>query len=143
MSTKTQGVWSALEFRLSERDDFGQLRGIIAKQFKKCEPLVPWFELIDKHRNFTDQYEDIIRVPKDPNVYINFTKLYTLGEQLLTLEGYQKLIASVQLNLVSKNRRAEQFISNIQNYLRHLPTFTEETLWKFSLQCEPIIVLYQ
>jgi len=137
MSTKTQELWSALEFRLSERDDFGQLRGIIARQFKKCEPLVPWFELIDKHRNFTDQYDDIIRVPKDHNLYINFTKLYTLGEQLLTLEGYQKVIASVQLNLVSKKPRAEQFVSTIQNYLRHLPTFSEETLWKFSLQCEP------
>jgi len=136
MSQKTQNLWTALEYRLSESNDFGQLRATIAKQFAKCEPVVPWFELIDKHRNFTEQYEDFVRVPKDSNIYVNFTKLYTLGEQLLTLEGYQKLLGSVQLNIVALDPRINQFLSNVQNFLRHLPTFSEETLWKFSLQCE-------
>jgi len=137
MSQKYKDLWSALEFRLSERDDFGQLRGIIFKKSSKIEPLVPWFELVDKHRNYTDQYDDIIKVPKDPNIFINFIKLHSLGEQLLALEGYQKLIGTVELNVVPTELKSQQALSNIQNFLGHLPTFTEEVLWRFSNQCEP------
>eukprot|EP01125_Pyxidicula_operculata_P008816 TRINITY_DN2925_c0_g2_i3.p1 TRINITY_DN2925_c0_g2~~TRINITY_DN2925_c0_g2_i3.p1 ORF type:complete len:515 (+),score=103.27 TRINITY_DN2925_c0_g2_i3:256-1800(+) len=153
-------VWAALEEKLSEAQNFGRLRKAIQKQLQNSEPTVPWFELINKLRNWADQYDDFISVPGSTSsasatttttsgsvvstprktMYnivttgplINFSKLTLLGDQLTTFEKYKKNLEKVDLSMDGSKTDAI-----VRSYLEHLPTYDDDVLWKFSHQCEP------
>lgn len=85
---------------------------------------------------------------------LNFSKMYLLGEQIFSFEQFQKLIEKIDLeNLDGGDSGAKNIVGGgdgggvgannvdfmIRSYLEHLPTYSDEVLWKFSLQCEPAV----
>lgn len=98
------------------------------------EPLVPWFELINKLRNWADNYNDYITANSSAgNSLLNFGKMYLIGEQMQSFDRYQKANEAVDLSLDESNATD----SAIHAFLEHLPTFPDDVLWKLSTQCEP------
>jgi len=82
-------------------------------------------------------------IPTDPthttstSPIINFSKVHLIGEQIFSFEQYKNLNEKIDLNFTensdNRNSNTDQMI---RSYLEHLPTYSEEVLWKFSLQCE-------
>lgn len=134
---KERELWAALASKLSEAQNFGQLRKAMERQAERGEPLVPWFELINKLRNWADNYNDYItqtsafgaRAGEQP--LLNFGKMYIIGEQMLAFDRYQRVNESVYLDDVEGPGAA------VRSYLQHLPTFADDVLWRLSTQCEP------
>jgi len=126
-------IWNSLEVKLSEEHNFGGVRAAARKKLQSGEPLVPWFELINKSRNSTSEYEDYLPTlsPSDPKL-LNFSKIYLLGEQILNFEKYKKSMEIVDLYYDEDNK----IDSVIRSYLEHLPTYSDEVLWKMSCRCE-------
>jgi len=125
---KEQEIYHSLEKKLDGGSLFFQLRQAISNNLTSGEPTVPWFELINKLRNQADQYPDYV----DPeNHFVNFSKMQLLGEQILTFQKQQAMLSTVSLyhdeNVIDKT---------IRSYLEHLPTFSDDVLWRFSCRCE-------
>uniref|UniRef100_A0A6B2L1S2 Ras-GEF domain-containing protein n=1 Tax=Arcella intermedia TaxID=1963864 RepID=A0A6B2L1S2_9EUKA len=125
-------LWAVLEEKLSEKNNFGRLRKVTKKKMLSGEPVVPWFELVNKARNSSAEYDDYISTSTDPKI-INFSKVYILGEQILNFEKYKKNLEKVDLFYESNNKTDQ----NIRTYLEHLPTYPDDVLWKMSSICEP------
>lgn len=131
---KIAELWSALQAKLSEAQNFGQLRKTMERQAACGEPLVPWFELINKLRNWADNYNDYITANNTAgNSLLNFGKMYLIGEQMQAFDRYQKANEAVDLSYDESNATD----SAIRAFLEHLPTFPDDVLWKLSTQCEP------
>lgn len=75
---KVSDMWNALSEKLSEAQNFGQLRKAMDKQADRGEPLIPWFELLNKLRNWADNYNDYItqQSTKSKTPLLNFGKMY-------------------------------------------------------------------
>jgi len=127
-------IWNALEVKLSEENNFGRVRKAIKRKIQCGEPVVPWFELLNKSRNSAAEYDDTIPTlsPNDPQL-INFAKVHLIGEQIIIFEKYKKSIEAVDLSHDDENK----IDSMVRTYLEHLPTYPDEVLWKMSCRCEP------
>jgi len=163
---------NSLEEKLSEENNFGKLRKVVKKLVANREPVVPWFELVNKLRNWAHQYEDYVPTslpgtassvsplqqpqqslqqqsqslqsssttpsdlpsPSSNSPLLNFAKMYILGDQMLTFQNYKLNIEQVELFPIYESQTEQM----IRSYLEHLPVFSDEVLWKLSLQCEPI-----
>lgn len=140
---KERELWAALASKLSEAQNFGQLRKALERQAERGEPLVPWFELINKLRNWADNYNDYItqtsafsaRAGDAP--LLNFGKMYIIGEQMLAFDRYQRVNEAVFLGNPSSAQDERSGEAAIRSYLEHLPTFSDDVLWRLSTQCEP------
>jgi len=132
-------LWNALEVKLSEEHNFGGLRKAMKKKLQVGEPMVPWFELINKARNSYTEYNDFLPSlpstdPIDPDLnLLNFSKMYLTGELVLTFEKYKQSIEMVDLY----HDEANKIGTILRTYLEHLPTYPDEILWKMSCRCEP------
>jgi len=124
-------IWNALELKLSEERNFGRIRKVIKCKVQNGEPVVPWFELINKLRNYASQIDDYL--PSKTLKLINFRKIYSVGEQIISFENYKKNLQNVDL-IFSESNKIDKII---QTYLEHLPTFTDDVLWRMSCKCEP------
>jgi hypothetical protein len=127
-------IWNSLESNFSEENNFGGVRKATKKKLNNKEPVVPWFELINKARNSVSEYADYLpsALPTDPPL-LNFSKIHLMGEQILTFENYKRAIENVDLYHEEDNK----LDSMIRTYLEHLPTYPDEVLWKMSCRCEP------
>jgi len=96
-------------------------------------PVVPWFELINKARNSASEYDDHLPAltPTDAKL-LNFSKMHLFGEQIVTFEKYKRAIEVVDLY----HEEESKIDSVIRSYLEHLPTYSDEVLWKMSCRCE-------
>jgi len=127
-------IWNALEVKLSEERNFGRIRKVIKSKVQNGEPVVPWFELINKLRNWASQHDDYLQQSsKHGPKLLNFGKIYSVGEQIITFENYKKLLENVDLFYSESNKTDKM----IQTYLEHLPTYPDDILWKMSVKCEP------
>jgi len=226
-------IWLSFEEKLSEANNFGKLRKLVKRLLADEEPVVPWFELINKLRNITHNYDNYLQPPssskipsqksigtlpglppsqkstgtlpglpstpkqptgnmfpvtptqkqqlpvftltpqssvppplsdslsnsrssdnlsasssKTPKIQtlrnlpatlssstspLNFTKMYLLGEQILTFRNYKRNNEKVEL-FPADESPTDQLV---RSFLEHLPVFSDEILWKLSLLCEP------
>ena len=65
---------------------------------------------------------------------MNFSKLKLLGEQILEFERYKN--NNRRVNLYPEEKY--DIDATIREWLEHLPTYPDNLLWNFSLQCEPM-----
>jgi hypothetical protein len=66
--------------------------------------------------------------------YINFSKVTLLGQQILDFVEYQANLSVVVLHDPEMKNKVDHVI---RTFLKHLPGYDDETLWKLSLTCEP------
>jgi len=127
---REQEIYHSLEQKLVGAGMFSQLRQAISKKFEEGDPVVPWFELINRLRLQACESPDYVDAEKR---YINFAKIQLLGEQVLHLIKQQALISTIAL-FHDEDNKIDKII---RSYLEHLPTFSDEVLWRFSCRCEP------
>jgi len=133
---KTQEIWQTLQTKLSEAQNFGMLRKTIEREVARGEPVLPWFELLVKLRNWADNYSDYITqhaAPKEKAAppLLNFGKMYIVGEQLLAFDRYQRALERVDVSAEGGGSDGAA-----RTYLEHLPCFQDDVLWKYSTLCE-------
>lgn len=130
---QTAEIWSLLEKKLSEENNFGAVRKAAKNKLSNNEPVVPWFELINKARNSACEYGDYLPTssPTDQPL-LNFSKIKVIGEQIMSFEKFKQSIENVDLYHEDDNK----VDSIIRTYLEHLPTYPDEVLWKMSCRCE-------
>jgi len=134
LPSQTHQILSSLSEKLSERGNFALLRKVMDKQIQAKEPLIPWFELMNKYRNWTALYSNFMDTVKDgTQPILNFSKMTMIGDQMLEFLAIQKINANVDLNFVDESKT--DII--IRGYFEHLPTYDDKVLEKFSYQCEP------
>jgi len=137
---KTQEIWQTLQTKLSEAQNFGQLRKTIEREVARGEPVVPWFELLVKLRNWADNYSDFItqqaakeKTSPAPTPLLNFGKMYIVGEQQVAFDRYLKTLEAVDVSQGDDDTVG----AAVRTYLDHLPCFPDDVLWKYSTLCEP------
>jgi len=130
---QTSEIWAALESKLSEENNFVKVRKASKNKLANGEPVVPWFELINKARNSACEYDDFLPTlsPSDPHL-LNFSKMQLLGEQIISFEKFKQSIENIDLFHEDDNK----VDSIIRTYLEHLPTYPDEVLYKMSCRCE-------
>lgn len=67
--------------------------------------------------------------------YINFSKVTLLGQQILEFTEYQTNLSVLELRDPEMKNKVD---STLRTFLKHLPGYDDETLWKLSLTCEPL-----
>lgn len=104
------------------------------KQIEQKEPVIPWFELINKYRNCNALYGNFLDTVRDgTQPILNFAKMTLIGDQMLEFINIQKNNSVVDLS--GANESKTDII--IKGYFEHLPTYDDDVLYKFSNQCEP------
>jgi len=102
----------------------------MSKYLSSHQPVMPWFELISKMRNWMTNYEDYLVNDTNEKIW-NFGKMYVLGSQIITFDKYQNINRNVDLQLDDNDSNIA-----IRTFLEHLPTYPDEMLFKFSEFCE-------
>jgi len=123
-------IIKAFENQLSEENNFRKLRTAMSKYLSSHQPVMPWFELISKMRNWMTNYEDYLVNDTNEKIW-NFGKMYVLGSQIITFDKYQNINRNVDLQLDDNDSNIA-----IRTFLEHLPTYPDEMLFKFSEFCE-------
>jgi hypothetical protein len=129
---QTSEIWAALEKKLSEENNFSSVRKAAKNKVGNGEPVVPWFELINKVRNSACEYADYLPSASPDTLLLNFFKMKLLGEQIFTFEKFKRSIENVDLYHDDDNKVG----SIIRTYLEHLPTYGDDVLLKMSRKCE-------
>lgn len=134
-------VYRSLEEKLSESNNFANLRWSIHKHRLQGAALIPWFELIAKNRNLLDEFDDVLSPPRAhvtpanrDTVLYSFSKFAKLADQIEDFLGYQHNNRNLDLHS-TQHHISEQII---QSWLTELDTSGEEELWQLSIQCEPL-----
>jgi hypothetical protein len=137
----SQEILKSLEEKLSEANNFANLRWSIHKQRSLGSPLIPWLELVAKNRNILDEFDDVV-IPHGDRVTIEnrdtalfsfskFAKFADQIEEFLSCQHNNRL-----LDLHSTQTHTAEVI--IQNWLGDLNPQGENELWQLSVQCEPL-----
>lgn len=135
-------ILRSLDEKLSESNNFANLRWSIHKQRSQGQALIPWFELVAKNRNMLDEYDDVIlpadfgpitRENRDAAIY-SFSKFAKLSDQIEEFLSCQSNNRHLDLHS-TQTHISEQII---QNWLSELGSTGEEELWRLSLLCEPL-----
>jgi len=136
LPTKTLELLDICKVRLSEAANFTPLQMEIDRKVLKGEPFVPWLELINKNRNMAVQHSDYLTEETFDNHprLVNFEKIRLVGEQMLKFDKYQKVNEQFVVEVEHDDELAWLY-----NYLKHLPTYTDNELWECSVKCEPVI----
>jgi len=126
-------ILQAFEKQLCESNNFQRLRAAMEKYLSLKQPIVPWFELISKNRNWVNHYHDYLQIESEEKMW-NFMKMFVLGSQIINFCQYQNVNSVFDLQL------DESHSSNvsIRSFLEHLPVYSDDKLWKLSLRCEKI-----
>ena len=134
-------LFKSLEEKLSESNNFANLRWSIQKQRTSGSALVPWFELIVKNRNLLDEFDDVLTPPhvyvdatNRDSVHYSFSKFAKLADQIEDFLACQHNNRKLDLHS-TQHHISEQII---QNWLTELETSGEEELWQLSIACEPL-----
>lgn len=135
-------ILRSLDEKLSESNNFANLRWSIHKQRSQGQALIPWFELVAKNRNMLEEYDDVITPPefgpitrenRDKALY-SFSKFAKLSDQIEEFLACQHNNRHLDLHS-TQTHISEQII---QNWLSELGSTGEEELWRLSLICEPL-----
>jgi len=102
----------------------------MSKHLSTHHPVIPWFELLSKMRNWISNYDDYL-YPESNEKYWNFNKMYIIGSQIITFDKYQNIIRNVDLQLDENDSNVA-----IRTFLEHLPTYSDDMLFRFSELCE-------
>eukprot|EP01127_Copromyxa_protea_P000927 TRINITY_DN1083_c0_g1_i1.p1 TRINITY_DN1083_c0_g1~~TRINITY_DN1083_c0_g1_i1.p1 ORF type:complete len:922 (-),score=109.22 TRINITY_DN1083_c0_g1_i1:86-2851(-) len=133
ISRKHSEIRDALGAKLSEEYNFFQLRKAMEKLRMKKEPVVPWFELINKFRNWSDQYPDYVdtTVDAEPTIAkedessrsypLGFTGLgtrpphiYSSPPKVAPISGFSVLVQSSSSSKASKSKSRTN-VSNVSS----------------------------
>lgn len=135
-------ILRSLDEKLSESNNFANLRWSIHKQRAQGAALIPWFELVAKNRNLLDEYDDVVtpsdfgritRENRDVALY-SFSKFAKLADQVEEFLACQHNNRHLDLHS-TQTHTSEQIL---QNWLSELQPTSEDELWKLSLICEPL-----
>eukprot|EP01130_Rhizamoeba_saxonica_P017204 TRINITY_DN8238_c0_g1_i1.p1 TRINITY_DN8238_c0_g1~~TRINITY_DN8238_c0_g1_i1.p1 ORF type:complete len:835 (-),score=187.36 TRINITY_DN8238_c0_g1_i1:56-2560(-) len=125
-------TWETLEEKLSESNNFGNLRRAMEKKLKGNIPFIPWFELIVKLRNWVQNYADVIENVDSTQPFLNFSKISILGNQIIDFVNYKKNNMCIYTDLDERYPSGK----TIRTWMEHLPTYSDDMLWQLSHQCE-------
>eukprot|EP01124_Arcella_intermedia_P001745 TRINITY_DN10955_c0_g1_i1.p1 TRINITY_DN10955_c0_g1~~TRINITY_DN10955_c0_g1_i1.p1 ORF type:complete len:968 (+),score=224.27 TRINITY_DN10955_c0_g1_i1:3-2906(+) len=126
ITSKFHELLGSFKVRFSETGNFSPLQAEMDKRMNQGEPLIPWFELINKNRNMVLSRSSLLQDTDSSCVnLVNFERIRLIGEMMLKFDKQQKLIS---LEIQEKTW--------LSDYLKKLPTSTDDQLWECSLLLE-------